>query len=40
MRGGVNIDQGFELCYQDREIINEIIKENIEKTNETGFLFI
>lgn len=40
MRGGVNIDQGFEIGYQDREIINDIIKENIEKTNETGHLFI
>lgn len=40
MRGGVNIDQGFEMGHQDREIINDIIKENIEKTNETGYLFI
>lgn len=40
MRGGVNIDQGFEIGYKDREIINEIIKENIERTNETGYLFI
>lgn len=40
MRGSVNIDQGFELSYHDREIINDLIKENIEKTNETGFLFI
>lgn len=40
MRGGVTIDQGFELSYQDREIINDLIKENIEKTNETGISFI
>lgn len=40
MRGGVNIDQGFELSYHDREIINDLIKENIEKTNETGISFI
>lgn len=40
MRGGVNIDQGFEMGYQDRDIINDIIKENIERTNETGHLFV
>lgn len=40
MRGGVSLDQAFEIGYQDREIINEIVKENIEKTNETGYLFI
>lgn len=36
MRGGVTLDQAFEIGYQDRETINEIIKENIERTNETG----
>lgn len=36
MRGGVTIDQGFDLSFHDREIINELIKENIERTNETG----
>ena len=40
MRGGVSLDQAFEIGYQDREIINEIVKENIEKTKETGYLFI
>jgi hypothetical protein len=40
MRGGVTIDQGFELSFSDREIINQIIKENIEKTKESGLPFI
>lgn len=40
MRGGVNLDQAFEIGYQDREIINKIVEENIEKTNETGHLLI
>lgn len=40
MRGGVTLDQAFEIGYQDREIINKIIEENIEKTNKSGLLFI
>ena len=40
MRGGVTLDQAFEIGFQDREIINDLIKENIEKTNETGYQFI
>lgn len=40
MRGGVNLDQAFEIGYQDREIINKLVEENIETTNKTGHLFI
>jgi hypothetical protein len=40
MRGGVNLDQAFEIGFQDREIINKIVEENIEKSNETGHLLI
>jgi hypothetical protein len=40
MRGGINLDQMFEIGYQDREIINKLIEENIETTNKTGLLMI
>ncbi len=40
MRGGVTVDQAFELSFSDREIINELIKENIELTNKTGISHI
>ena len=39
MRGGVNVDEMFQLGYQEREIIGEIIKENIDITNETKLPF-
>jgi phosphoenolpyruvate synthase/pyruvate phosphate dikinase len=40
MRGGINLDQMFEIGYQDREIINKLIEDNIETTNKTGLLLI
>ena len=40
MRGGLSINQGFEIGYQDREIINDLISENIELTNKTGHPYI
>jgi|TARA_B100002019_G_scaffold252319_1_gene233193 hypothetical protein len=30
MRGSISITEAFDLCSEDREMINEIIKENIE----------
>ena len=36
MRGGVTLDEAYQLSYQDREIIFKIIEENIKTTNETG----
>lgn len=36
MRGGVTLDEAYQLSYQDREIILKIIEENIKTTNETG----
>lgn len=40
MRGGINLDQAFEISYQDREIVNKIIEDNIETSNKTGHLLI
>ena len=36
MRGGVTLDEAYQLSYQDREIIFKIIEDNIKTTNETG----
>jgi len=36
MRGSVSLDEIYQLSYHDRELINQIIKEHIEVTNETG----
>lgn len=39
MRGALNIEQAFMLDFHDREIIAEIIKQNIEVTKETNMPF-
>ncbi len=39
MRGGISLEEMFELGYSDREIIGKIIDENIEVTNETRMPF-
>lgn len=36
MRGGLTLDEAFQLSFSDREIIGELIKERIEISNETG----
>lgn len=36
MRGALSIEDAFAISYNDREIINKLIKENIEVTNKTG----
>lgn len=41
MRGGVTADQLFNLySYDDRMIMNNIIKDNIELTKKTGNNFL
>ena len=39
MRGSLSFSESFELTIEDREIINSIIKENIETTKETKLPF-
>jgi hypothetical protein len=36
MRGGLTYEEGMNLSYQERTIIGEIIKGNIETTKESG----
>lgn len=39
MRGSLGIDEAFEIGFRDREIINELIKDNLEITKESGWPF-
>ena len=39
MRGGLTFEQAYMLDYQDRQIISDIIKENLETTKETKLPF-
>jgi len=39
MRGSITIDDAFALSYEDREIISNIIKENLETTKKSGLPF-
>jgi len=39
MRGSVSYEDGMTMGYQDREIINKIIEENLETAKETGMPF-
>lgn len=39
MRGGLSYDEGMLTSFQDREIINDIIKENLNTTKESGIPF-
>lgn len=39
MRGGITMDDAFALTVEDREIIADIIKENLETTKKSGLPF-
>lgn len=39
MRGGITLDEIYSIGFEDREIISEIIKENLETTKESGLPF-
>jgi glutamyl-tRNA reductase len=39
MRGGINYDQAMALSLYEREIVNKIIKENMEATKQSGMPF-
>jgi hypothetical protein len=36
MRGGINLEQSWNLSLTDRKIIGEMIKENLEASKKTG----
>ena len=39
MRGGMSISESYELSVEDRKIINDIIKENLETTKNSKLPF-
>ena len=39
MRGGISLEEAYQLDVEDRAIINNIIKENLETTKESGLPF-
>ncbi len=39
MRGGMTLDEGFYISHEDRGLINDIIKENLETTKKTQLPF-
>lgn len=39
MRGGLTYDEAIMLSREEREIISQIIKENMETTKKTGMAF-
>ena len=39
MRGGITIEEAFAMSYDDRVIVSEIIKDNLETTKKTGMSF-
>mgnify|MGYP001438315243 FL=1 len=39
MRGGVTIDEGYNLSHEDRMLIGDIVKENLETTKKSGLPF-
>lgn len=39
MRGGLTYEEGMNLCFEEREIISEIVKENLETTKKSKMPF-
>lgn len=39
MRGGINYEQAMQLSVEERDIISNLIKENIEATKKSGMPF-
>ena len=39
MRGGITLEEAYNLCSEDKEIISRIIKENLNTTKESGLPF-
>ena len=39
MRGGVTYDEAMQMSREERDIINEIVKENLDTTKRSGLPF-
>ncbi len=36
MRGGLSVTEAFDLSFEDREILSNIVKDNLETSKKTG----
>jgi hypothetical protein len=39
MRGSITVDDAYSLSIEDREIISNIVKDNLETTKKSGLPF-
>ena len=39
MRGGITIEEAFYLSYEDKMLVNDIVKDNLETTKKSGLPF-
>jgi len=39
MRGGITLEEAYNLSYEEKEIIGNLIKENLETTKKSGMPF-
>ena len=39
MRGGMTLTEGFNTSYEERHLVNDIVKENLETTKKSGMPF-
>lgn len=39
MRGSLNAEQAFQLDYESREVIQQIIEDNLKTTKDSGLPF-
>ena len=39
MRGGVTLEEAYNLSYEDKTLISDIVKDNLETTKKTGMNF-
>lgn len=39
MRGGITYDQALQLSQSERDLVNKIIKDNLETTKKSGLPF-
>jgi hypothetical protein len=39
MRGGVTYEEAMQMSQQEREVINDIVKDNMETTKKSGLPF-
>jgi hypothetical protein len=39
MRGGISLDEVYQMSSEDREIVSKIVKENLETTKKSGLPF-